>query len=377
MNQLAKTFHQRRVLVTGHTGFKGSWLALWLRELGAQVIGLSLPQLPTSPSNFDVTGLSDHLIDIRSDIRDYDAVLNVIEKHRPEIVFHLAAQPIVLTSYEAPKETFDSNVAGTVNVLEAIRKTNSVGAVICITTDKVYQNQNWPWGYRENDLLGGHDPYSASKAMAELAIASYRSAFFATQSDQEKRVILSSTRAGNVIGGGDFADFRLIPDCMTAMMGDKPIIVRNPNSVRPWQHVLEPLSGYLWLARQMLTADGDTFAQAWNFGPPERHGVTTESIVEKIIELWGSGQWKHQSNEEARVETAQFTINWDKAAKDLKWMPVYTWEQALEQTVDWFKHYQALHAERDATRENMHAFCAQQIHRYSESARQIGLQWAQ
>ena len=377
MNQLAKTFNKRRVLVTGHTGFKGSWLALWLKELGAQVIGLSLPQPPTNPNNFDVCGLGDHLIDIRSDIRDYDAVLSAIEKHRPEIVFHLAAQPIVLTSYEAPKETFDSNVAGTVNVLEVIRKTNSVEAVVCITTDKVYQNQNWPWGYRENDLLGGHDPYSASKAMAELAIASYRSAFFADQSNPKNQVLLSSTRAGNVIGGGDFADFRLIPDCMTAMMRNEPIIVRNPNSVRPWQHVLEPLSGYLWLASQMLATHGDTFAQAWNFGPPERHGVTTQSIVEKVIALWGSGQWKHQNNKAARVETGQFTINWDKAAKHLNWRPVYTWEQALEQTVDWFKHYQTLNAGHDAAGENMYAVCAQQIHHYSESARQIGLQWAQ
>jgi len=377
VNQLAKTFHNRRVLVTGHTGFKGSWLALWLKELGAQVIGLSLPQPPTNPNNFDVTGLGNHLIDIRSDIRDYDAVLSALEMHQPEIVFHLAAQPIVLTSYEAPKETFDSNVIGTVNVLEAIRQTNSVEALICITTDKVYQNQNWPWGYRENDLLGGHDPYSASKAMAELAIASYRSAFFADQSRRENRVILSSTRAGNVIGGGDFADFRLIPDCMTAIMRDEPIIVRNPNSVRPWQHVLEPLSGYLWLASQMLTTKGDTFAQAWNFGPPERHGVTTEKIVEKVIALWGSGQWKHQNNAAPQVETAQFTINWDKAAKDLNWMPVYTWEQALEQTVDWFKHYQTQNTGRGAASENMYVICARQIQLYSESARQIGLPWAQ
>ncbi len=377
MNQLAKTFKNRRVLITGHTGFKGSWLALWLKQLGAEVIGLSLPQPPTVPNCFDVIGLDKHLIDIRGDIRDYQNVYDTIETHQPEIVFHLAAQPIVLTSYQAPKETFDSNAAGTVNVLEALRKCRCAKAIISITTDKVYENQKWPWGYRENDTLGGRDPYSASKAMAEIAIASYRQSFFAEATDGNNPTQLSSTRAGNVIGGGDFADFRLIPDCMAALMREESIIVRNPNSVRPWQHVLEPLSGYLWLAVKMLAANGDEFSGAWNFGPPERHGVSTQSIVEKVIDIWGTGDWSHQQDPTAKVETAQFTINWDKAAKCLNWIPVYSWEQALEQTVSWFKHYQTAVAGPVVSDKTMYDMSMQQIHHYSETAHSMGLEWAQ
>lgn len=377
MNQLVKTFQGRRVLVTGHTGFKGSWLAVWLKQLGADVIGFSLPEAPTDPNCFDVIQLNQHLIDIRGDIRDYASIKAAIEQHQPEIVFHLAAQPIVLASYESPKETFDANAAGTVNVLEAVRQCGGVKAVISITTDKVYENQKWPWGYRENDTLGGHDPYSASKAMAEIAIASYRRSFFANPSDVKDSVQLSSTRAGNVIGGGDFADFRLIPDCMTALIHNQSIIVRNPESVRPWQHVLEPLSGYLWLAAKMLGQNGAEFAGAWNFGPPERHGVATRAIVEKVIEIWGSGVWEHQQIPGAQVETAQFTINWDKAAKCLHWMPVYDWELALEQTVHWFKQYQTALSDEKTLGTTMFNVTVNEIQHYSEMARNMGLQWAQ
>ena len=377
VNQLAKTFKNRRVLITGHTGFKGSWLALWLKHLGAEVIGLSLPHPPTVPNCFDVIGLDKHLIDIRGDIRDYQNVHDTIETHQPEIVFHLAAQPIVLTSYKAPKETFDSNAAGTVNVLEALRRCRCAKAIISITTDKVYENQKWPWGYRENDILGGRDPYSASKAMAEIAIASYRQSFFSETTHGNDPTRLSSTRAGNVIGGGDFAYFRLIPDCMAALMREESIIVRNPISVRPWQHVLEPLSGYIWLAVKMLAANGDEFAGAWNFGPLERHGVPTQSIVEKVIEIWGSGDWSHQQDPAAKIETAQFTINWDKAAKYLNWMPVYGWEQALEQTVLWYKHYQKTISGSDLPAISMSDISMQQIHNYTETAQSMGLEWAQ
>ncbi len=377
MNQLVKTFQGRRVLVTGHTGFKGSWLAVWLKQLGADVVGFSLPEAPTEPACFDVIQLNEHLMDIRGDIRDFASIKAAIEEHRPEIVFHLAAQPIVLTSYESPKETFDANAAGTVNVLEAVRQCGGAKAIISITTDKVYENQKWPWGYRENDNLGGHDPYSASKAMAEIAIASYRQSFFANPSDTKVPVQLSSTRAGNVIGGGDFADFRLIPDCMTALMRNQPIIVRNPESVRPWQHVLEPLSGYLWLAAKMLSEHGEEFAGAWNFGPPERHGVATRLIVEKVIEIWGTGIWEHQQIPGAKVETAQFTINWDKAAKCLNWMPVYDWELALEQTIHWFKQYQSALNNEQTLGQTMFDVTVQEIQHYSDTARNMGLQWAQ
>lgn len=373
--QFNNIYQDMPVLVTGHTGFKGAWLAIWLRQLGANVIGLSLPEPPTQPSLFDVSGLGERLVDIRGDIRDYQTVLDAMQQHQPVVVFHLAAQPIVLSSYDRPRETFDSNVTGTVNVLEAVRAVESVRSVVCITTDKVYENRNWAWGYRENDQLGGYDPYSASKAMAELAIASYRRSFFSGQDAARAGVTVASTRAGNVIGGGDFADYRLLPDCMTALMNGEPIRVRNPHSVRPWQHVLEPLSGYLWLACKLIADDGDRFADAWNFGPPERHGVTTRAVVEKVIELWGGGRWEQPGSGSARVETAQFTINWDKAAKSLGWSPVYGWQEALSETVDWFRHY-ATH--RDAPGQPatpLYDVCVEQIGRYAESALRGQLPW--
>ncbi|MEZ4515518.1 MAG: CDP-glucose 4,6-dehydratase [Chloroflexota bacterium] len=267
----ANAYDGLTVLVTGHTGFKGSWLVTWLLNLGATVVGYSLPDPPTEPSNFIVSNLSEKVIDVRGDIRDFETLQATVAQYRPTLIFHMAAQPIVLRSVELPKLTIDTNAGGTVNILEAIRTTDSVRALVSITTDKVYENQEWIWGYRESDQLGGHDPYSASKAMAELAIAAYRSTYFPPEDYAEHGVAIASVRAGNVIGGGDFADFRLVPDCMKALMDGRPIGVRNPLSVRPWQHVLEPLSGYLWLGIKLLQ-DGPAFAEAWNFGPLEQKG---------------------------------------------------------------------------------------------------------
>ncbi|PTB97867.1 CDP-glucose 4,6-dehydratase, partial [Marinobacter sp. Z-F4-2] len=273
--QFGDQFRNKRVLITGHTGFKGSWLSVWLKELGAEVIGYSLDP-PTEPSNFRLCKLDQKLASHCGDVRDVANLTQVISSSKPEIVFHLAAQPIVLDSYRMPKDTFETNVMGTVNLLEAVRHTKSVRAVVAVTTDKVYADQGWYWGYRENDRLGGFDPYSSSKAMAELAVSSYRSTWQESWSENSDRVTFSnhpvaiaSARAGNVIGGGDFARFRLLPDCMRACMDEQPIQVRRPDSIRPWQHLLEPLSGYLCLALKLLE-EPEGYSESWNFGPAER-----------------------------------------------------------------------------------------------------------
>jgi CDP-glucose 4,6-dehydratase len=355
------------VLVTGHTGFKGSWLATWLLELGATVVGYSLPHPPTTPSNFEVCRLSGHVHDERGDIREMEALRTAIERYRPQVIFHLAAQPIVLRSFEQPKSTIDTNAGGTVNVLEAVRTTDSVRALVSITTDKVYENREWLWGYREHDRLGGSDPYSAGKAMAELAIASYRDCYFPPHKYGEHGVAVASARAGNVIGGGDFADYRLVPDCMRALMAGETIPLRNPASVRPWQHVLEPLSGYLWLAASLLR-EGAAYAEAWNFGPLESHGVTTQAIVEKLIDLWGSGAWQHTGSGAAKAETGLLRLSWEKAQQRLNWRPVYTCDEALAELAAWFKAYQ--------DGQPMHDVCRRHIQAYVRQARKVDLPWA-
>ncbi|MCB8945994.1 MAG: CDP-glucose 4,6-dehydratase [Ardenticatenaceae bacterium] len=366
MTPFNNIYQNRTVLVTGHTGFKGSWLALWLQRLGANVIGYALPEPPTTPSNFILSNLSQHITDIRGDIRDYDQLHEVIVTHQPTIVFHLSAQPIVLRSVTEPHLTMHTNALGTVNMLEAIRQTNSVRALVSITTDKVYHDAEWLWGYREIDRLGGHDPYSASKAMAELAIASYRETYFPTAKYGEHGVGIASVRAGNVIGGGDFAPYRLVPDCMKALINGEPIGIRNPLSVRPWQLVLEPLSGYLWLGAKLLQGDV-SFAEAWNFGPLEVKGIPAQALAEKLIELWGSGQWLHTDPNYAKVETGYLRLSWEKAAVRLGWRPVYTWEEALADIVAWHKSFVA--------QEDMYAVGWQHIHNYTQQAHALGLPW--
>jgi CDP-glucose 4,6-dehydratase len=360
------------VLVTGHTGFKGSWLSIWLAELGAQVIGYSLDP-PTEPSNFALSGLARRMVDVRADVRDARALLQVIQEHQPQIVFHLAAQPLVLPSYRDPKETFDTNVGGTVNLLEAVRHVPSVRAVVCVTTDKVYENREWVWGYRENDRLGGHDPYSASKAMAELAIASYRQSFFAATASASSSAAIASARAGNVMGGGDWGEHRLIPDCIRAWTTGQPVHLRNPSFVRPWQLLLEPLAGYLWLGACLLGADGHHFAEPWNFGPHEERGVTNEELVAEAIRLWGDGTYT-SAPPQTEVETAHLRLNWDKAAHRLAWRPVYDWRQALAETIDWYKEYIA--RARQSSNVDMYDACVAQIVRYVARARAQNLSWA-
>ena len=362
-------FRGMPVLVTGHTGFKGAWLSAWLNELGAEVIGYSL-EPPSAPNNFEVSRLAGRVVDVRDDIRDLDALRRTMAEFKPQVVFHLAAQTIVRESYANPQYTFDANVIGTVNVLEAVRSTPSVKAAVCITTDKCYENQEWAWGYRENDRLGGYDPYSASKAMAELAVSSYRQSFFSPDEYAEHGVGVASTRAGNVIGGGDWGADRLVPDCARALAEGRTIHVRNPYSVRPWQLVLEPLSGYLWLAARLLQ-EGDRFAQAWNFGPPERAPANVGDLVQELIRLWGSGDWQDASSDRAPHETGLLMLSWEKAANYLGWQPVYAWQQAVAETVDWFKGYYEGGADTD-----MYGACVAQIERYVDRARELGVVWA-
>lgn len=361
-------FNGMKVLVTGHTGFKGSWLTLWLQELGAHVIGYSLPP-PTTPSNFSEARVQQGIVDIRGDVRDYDRLLSVIQEHQPIVIFHLAAQSLVLHGYAHPKETFDVNAGGTVNILEAARHSPSVKAIVVATTDKCYENKEWLWGYRENDDLGGQDPYSASKSMAEQAVTSYNKSFF----NKTGQCAVASVRAGNVIGGGDFSDNRIVPDCMKALMQKKAVIVRNPKSVRPWLNVLDPLSGYLWLGVKLLD-EGQEYAGAWNFGPLEHKAVSVETLVTKAIELWGCGEWNYIESDATKPEMGLLRLNWDKAANLLHWRPTYNWEAALQETVDWFKEYEK--HRRMPGIHDMRAVCLKHIRDYVETAAKLDIEWA-
>ncbi|MEA1938279.1 MAG: CDP-glucose 4,6-dehydratase, partial [Pseudomonadota bacterium] len=284
MTSLEGVYDKRRVLVTGHTGFKGSWLALWLARMGANVTGLSLPP-ETTPNHWDL--LKPDIADIRGDIRDSVAVANAVQTAGPEIVFHLAAQPLVRRSYRDPLETWATNVMGTANLLEACRKSDSVRAIVVITTDKCYENMEWIWGYRENDRLGGHDPYSASKAGVELVASSYRKSFFSGKNAP----LLATARAGNVVGGGDWSEDRLIPDLVRAIWSKTPLVIRSPYATRPWQHVLEPLSGYLMLGKKLLEGDR-RFADAWNFGPDDTGNQTVETVLTRLRKNWLAVTWE-------------------------------------------------------------------------------------
>ena len=366
-NAFGGVFDGVTVLVTGHTGFKGSWLSIWLRELGANVVGYSL-EPPTRPSNFEDSRLATHVADIRADVRDFEKLRSVLEEHRPRIVFHLAAQTLVLESYQNPLDTFHINSSGTVNVLEAIRTTDCVEAAVCVTTDKCYENQDFIWGYRETDTLGGHDPYSASKAMAELAVASYRRSY----SVGGALAPVATVRAGNVIGGGDWSENRLVPDCMRSLLEGQDLTLRNPSHVRPWQHVVEPLAGYMWLAAKLLS-EGGSYAEAWNFGPAMLEMVTTEQLVQEAIRLWGHGSYTSGSGQ-VEKETTLLNLNWEKAARRLDWRPVFDWREAIRVTVDWFKTYE----ERLGASESpdMYDTCAEHIRAYSDRARAAGVAWA-
>ena len=334
----------RRVLITGHTGFKGSWLALWLHRLGAKVAGYALAP-ETEPSHFNLLSLDELVEHHEGDIRDFDKLREVAREFRPEVVFHLAAQALVLPSYDRPKETFDVNVGGTVNVLEVVRELDSVAACIIVTSDKCYENKDVVWGYRESDPMGGSDPYSASKGAAEIVVESYRRSLYRTD---EGKIGLASVRAGNVIGGGDWADYRIVPDCVRALGAGRPIVVRNPHSVRPWQHVLEPLGGYLLLAQRLMSHPAE-YSGAWNFGPGASETVPVEQLVNRFVEAWGSGSVELQGDSsEPKHEARVLRLCIDKARYDLDWSPVLSGQEAVGWTAEW---YQAWHEERTPVRD--------------------------
>jgi CDP-glucose 4,6-dehydratase len=326
-------YKDKNVLVTGHTGFKGSWLSIWLNELGANVIGYALDPY-TAKDNFVVTNLSEKITDLRGEIRDYDNLLRTFEEEKPEIVFHLAAQPLVRLSYKEPRETYEVNVMGTVNLLEAARQSDSVKTVIIITSDKCYENNEWIWGYRENDPMGGYDPYSSSKGCAELVTSAYTRSFF---ENEDSDIAVASVRAGNVIGGGDWAADRLITDCISYLKEGKAIEIRSPKAIRPWQHVLEPLRGYLLLASK-LYQDPDKYTGAWNFGPDEASIVTVGELVDKLVNKWGSGEWIDTSNSNEPHEAKLLKLDISKARHYLNWEPKLSFDQTIDLVVDWYQN---------------------------------------
>lgn len=333
---IKKIYKGKTVLVTGHTGFKGSWLSIWLNELGAKVIGYALDPY-TENDNFVVTGLKDKIIDVRGDLRDLEKLQRVFNQYNPEFVFHLAAQPLVRLSYEIPKETYEVNVMGTLNVLECIRNTASVKVGIMITTDKCYENKEQIWSYRENDPMGGYDPYSSSKGCAELLISSYRNSFFNPKDYASHGKSIASVRAGNVIGGGDWSKDRIIPDCIRALVEGKNIEIRNPYAVRPWQHVLEPLNGYLLLGAKMFNCPID-YTSGWNFGPNSESIVPVRDIADIIVNKWGKGNCINTSDK-AYHEANLLSLDCTKAKTYLNWSPKLSIEEALEFTVHWYKNY--------------------------------------
>jgi CDP-glucose 4,6-dehydratase len=353
-----KTFWKgKKVFLTGHTGFKGSWLSLWLHKLGAEVTGYALDP-PTSPSLFELAGVDRLVTSVIADVRDLQTLSRALLHAQPGIVIHMAAQPIVRDSYKVPVETFDINVMGTVNVLEAVRACKTVGAVINVTTDKCYENKEWIWGYRENEPLGGYDPYSSSKACSELVTAAYRSSFFNPEEHDVHGVALASARAGNVIGGGDWASDRLVPDCIRAVLNGEAIKIRNPKAVRPWQHVLEPLSGYLVLA-QKLYEKGPRYVGAWNFAPDDSDAVPVETIVKRMCTRWGRGASYEVAKGKHPHEAHYLRLDCSKSKMELGWRPRWQLNTTIDSIVAWTRAYKQGH--------DVKKTCLKQIDEYSRS----------
>lgn len=350
-DSFSRAYKGKTVLVTGHTGFKGGWLAAWLDYLGANVIGYSLDP-PTDPSFYQAAGLKKRFKSVKGNILDLEHLISIMALHKPEYIFHLAAQPLVRRSYQNPLETFETNIMGTLKVLEAVRSTPSVKVCVCITSDKCYENREWVYAYRENDPMGGYDPYSASKGAAEIAISSFRRSFL--NSKCGRNISISSVRAGNVIGGGDWAEERIIPDCIRALTSKKPLIVRNPRAIRPWQHVIDPLSGYLALGARMVQKP-ETFSGAWNFGPLSTNNIPVGCLVEEFMEEWGSGSWHNASNNVAFEphEANLLRLDCTKANNILGWMPLFSISEGIKMTADWYKAYY--------NGENMYEFTISQI----------------
>lgn len=338
MNTLfLNAYKDKIILITGHTGFKGSWLSLLLAELGAKIVGYSL-EPPTKPNLFGSINLKDKITHIIGDVRDEKHLISVFEKYCPEFIFHLAAQPLVRFSYKEPKLTYETNVIGTLNILETIRKTKSVKVCIIVTSDKCYENKEWVYGYRETDPLGGYDPYSSSKSCAELITTAYRHTFFNSKDfSRTHNVALSTVRAGNMMGGGDWGEDRIIPDCVRALSKGQTIIIRNPSAIRPWQYVLEPLSGYLLLGALMYK-HGTAYSDRWNFGPEDTNLITVEELTKSVIKCWGDGNYKID-NSCHPYEAKTLKLDISKARGLLGWKPIYDIYETVDKTINWYKSF--------------------------------------
>jgi CDP-glucose 4,6-dehydratase len=344
----------KKVLITGHTGFKGSWLAIWLHKMGAEVIGLALDPF-SEKDNYVLSGIGGKIkADLRADIRDGQLLKDIFSQYQPEIVFHLAAQPLVRLSYKIPVETYEVNVMGTINVMEAIRVTDSVKVAVMITTDKCYENREQIWGYRENEAMGGYDPYSSSKGATEIAIASWRRSFFNPNEYEKHGKSIASVRAGNVVGGGDWAIDRIIPDCIRALEQGKSIEIRSPKAIRPWQHVLEPLSGYLLLAKKMWN-EPTKYCEGWNFGPRMESIVPVWEVAKKVVNEYGQGSLKDVSDSADLHEAKLLMLDISKAAFELGWKPKMNIDQCIALTVDWYKRYK---------QEPVYDVCCEQINQF-------------
>ena len=363
---LFNLFKGSNVLVTGHTGFKGVWLSLWLRQLGANVSGVSI-NIPSKPSHFNAANLSDKINDHRLDIRDSHALKLLIQKIQPDFVFHLAAQALVRSSYETPLDTIATNVMGSANLLDALRILDKPVTAVMITSDKAYDNMEWVWGYRETDRLGGKDPYSASKGMAELAIRSYVDSFF---NSPDSNVRIGITRAGNVIGGGDWAVDRIVPDCMASWSKNEVVDIRSPEATRPWQHVLEPLSGYLSLGAQ-LSKNQNLHGEAYNFGPAAHQNYSVRELIDEMMGYWDYVQWNDISQSQQHLhEAGLLKLNCDKALFNLQWQPTLDFKDTVRMTVEWYRHYYQKNTQP------MFDFSMSQIEEYTKLAREHKLPWA-
>jgi len=361
-----QSFRGKTVLITGHTGFKGSWLSMWLVHLGAKVVGVSI-DVPSIPSHFSASLIADVIEDHRLDVRDAHAIKALVEKVQPDFVFHLAAQALVRPSYESPLETMTTNAIGTANVLDALRILNKKVVAVMITSDKAYDNVEWVWGYRETDRLGGKDPYSASKGMAELAIRSYVESFF---NKPDSNVRVGITRAGNVIGGGDWAVDRIVPDCMEAWANGETVDIRSPLATRPWQHVLEPLSGYLALAAH-LAQDSKNHGEAFNFGPSSDQNYPVSKLIDEMSKYWNQIKWNDVSIDKEHVhEAGLLKLNCDKALSDLEWHSALQFEETVKMTVEWYKEY---YQNQD---QSMYDFTISQIESYTKAAKLNNIAWA-
>ena len=360
-NLFSGIYTNKTVLVTGHTGFKGSWLCVWLNEMGANVIGYSL-ESPTTPNHFDLLNLD--IVSIIGDIRDQEKLDDVFSKYKPDIVFHLAAQPLVRLSYENPVETYETNVMGTLKVLEACRK-NDVRAIVNITSDKAYENKEWIWGYRENDPMGGYDPYSSSKGCADLLVNSYRNSYFNKNDYKIKHnTLIASCRAGNVIGGGDWAQDRLITDIMVSVSQNKKVSIRNPYATRPWQHVLEPLSGYLNIGQKLLEEKVE-YSDAWNFGPSDEGSINVEQVVKNVQKYWDKIDYEINQDSDQLHEANLLKLDCSKAHILLNWKDVWDSDKTFEMTVKWYKDFY----------EDKKVLTFSDLKRYVEDARNKNIEW--